>query len=102
MANVTLYELLGISKERADDVAKRVRASYSESRSPEQWIERLKEEFGIDRDNAEIFACGWFAGKYAGVSEVFNVVAREIDEMKKDQAENVEKRGRYPPQDGYA
>ena len=67
MADATLYKLLGVSKEQADEIARRVRA---------------------------FFACGWFAGKYAGVSEVFNVVAREIDE--------IEKENKYPPPDGYA
>jgi hypothetical protein len=54
-------------------------------------ISRLIDEFDIDQESAEIFACGWFAGKYAGVSEVFNVVQREIDEMEKDQAGRAEK-----------
>jgi hypothetical protein len=57
-------------------------------------ISRLIDEFDIDQESAEIFACGWFAGKYAGVSEVFNVVQREIDEM--------EKENKHPPPDGYA
>jgi hypothetical protein len=48
MSNVTLYELLGITKERADEVARKVRASFSESETPGQWIRELIEEFGID------------------------------------------------------
>ncbi|MCX6670066.1 MAG: hypothetical protein NTV25_09755 [Methanothrix sp.] len=102
MADVTLYKLLGVSKEQADEIARRVRASFSESKGPAEWISRLIDEFDIDQESAEIFACGWFAGKYAGVSEVFNVVAREIDEMEKDQAGRAEKENKYPPPDGYA
>ncbi len=102
MADVTLYKLLGLSKERADEVARKVRASFSESRGPAEWIARLIDEFDIDQERAEIFACGWFAGKYAGVSEVFNVVAREIDEMEKCQAERSEKESKFAPPDGYA
>ncbi len=102
MSELTLYELLGISKERADEIAKKVRASFSESKSPAEWISRLINEFNIDQGNAEIFACGWFAGKYAGVSEVFNVVQREIGKMEKNQAEQAEKNSKYPPPDGYA
>ncbi len=102
MADATLYELLGVSKERADEIAKKVRASFSESKSPAEWISRLINEFNVDQENAEIFACGWFAGKYAGVSEVFNVVQREIDEMEKEQVEKAEKKSKYPPPDGYA
>jgi len=97
MADVTLHGLLGVSKERAAEIAKKVRESFSESDGPDIWIRRMIEEFGIDEENAEIFACGWFAGKYAGVSEVFNVVQREMDEMEKDQ---IEKRNRYAT-DGY-
>jgi hypothetical protein len=102
MADVTLHKLLGVSKEQADEIARRVRASFSESKGPAEWISRLIDEFDIDQENAEIFACGWFAGKYAGISEVFNVVAREIDEMEKGQAGREELENKYLPPDGYA
>ena len=102
MADISLYELLGISKENADEIAKKVRASFSESKGPAQWIERLISEFDIDREDAEIFACGWFAGKYAGVSEVFNAVQKEIDDMQKDRLLKAEGEGRSIPPDGYA
>ena len=102
MANTTLYELLGISKERADEVAKKVRKSFSDSKAPDEWIKQLIEEFHIDKEYAEIFACGWFAGKYAGVSEVFNVVQKEMDKRELDEAEKRELESRYPPPDGYA
>ena len=102
MADISLYELLGISKESADVIARKVRASFSESSGPAEWIERLISEFDIDRENAEIFACGWFAGKYAGVSEVFNAVQREIDDMEKDRLEKAEMDRRYNLPDGYA
>jgi hypothetical protein len=101
MSNVTLYELLGITKERADEVARKVRASFSESETPGQWIRELIEEFGIDKDKAEIFACGWFAGKYAGVSEVFNVVQKEMEAMEKDRVEKMEIESKYCGPDGY-
>ena len=71
-------------------------------RLPAEWIRELIEEFGIDQENAEIFACGWFAGKYAGVSEVFNVVQKEMDVMEKDRAEKKEMESKYPAPDGYA
>ena len=102
MANKTLYELLGISKERADEVAKKVRESFSDSKTPGEWIEQLIEEFHISKECAEIFACGWFAGKYAGVSEIFNVVQKEMDKRELDEAEKRELESRYPPPDGYA
>lgn len=102
MANTTLYELLGVSKERADEISKKVRASFSGSKTPGEWIFRLIEEFHIDKENAEIFACGWFAGKYAGVSEVFNAVQKEMDEREQDEAERRELDRRHPPPDGYA
>jgi len=101
MASINLYELLGISRERADEIARKVRDSFSQSDTPGEWIERLIEEFGVKRDNAEIFACGWFAGKYAGVSEVFNVVQKEIDSMEKDKAEKRELDSQHPGQNGY-
>jgi hypothetical protein len=91
-ANTTLYKMLGISRERADEIARVVRASFSESGSPSEWVRRL----------AEAFACGWFAGKYAGVSEVFQTVQREIDRRETDLAEKKERHNRYPPPDGYA
>jgi hypothetical protein len=102
MANKTLYELLGVSKEQADEIAKKVRALFSDSKTPDEWIFRLIEEFHIDKKNAEIFACGWFAGKYAGVSEVFNVMQREMDEREQDEAKKREMDSRHPPPDGYA
>ena len=102
MASITLYELLGIPKERADEIARQVRDSFALSGTPGEWIERLIEEFGVDKDKAEIFACGWFAGKYAGVSEIFNVVQKEIDSLEKDKAEKRELNSRHPGQNGYA
>ena len=99
----TLYELLGISRERADEIAGMVRASFSESRGPSEWIVRLAEQFHIEGEElAEAFACGWFAGKYAGVSEVFQTVQKEIDKRETDMALEKEKQSRYPPPDGYA
>jgi len=99
----TLYELLGLSRERADEIARMVRASFSESTSPSEWIARLAEEFQIDSEElAEVFACGWFAGKYAGVSEVFQTVQKEIDRKELDLAEKMERQSRHPPPDGYA
>ena len=46
---ITLYQLLGITKERADEISRMVRASFSESSGPTEWIVRLAEEFQIDR-----------------------------------------------------
>lgn len=88
MPNTTLYELLDISRERADEVA--------------EWIKRLAEYFDIDQENAEVFACGWFAGKYAGVSEIFSTVQKEMDKREIDLADMRERESRYPPPDGYA
>jgi hypothetical protein len=102
MANTNLYELLGISKARADEISKKVRASFSDSNTPGEWILRLIKEFNISEENAAIFACGWFAGKYAGVSEVFNAVQKEIDEREQDEAEKRVLESRHPPPDGYA
>lgn len=102
MASITLYELLGVSKERADEIARKVRDSFAQSDTPGEWIESLIEEFGVDRSTAEIFACGWFAGKFAGVSEVFNVVQKEIDSMEKDKEEKMERDNHHPGQNGYA
>ncbi len=107
MTDVTLYELLGISKERSDEIAKKVRASFSESKGPAEWIKRLIDEFDIEPETAEIFACGWFAGRYAGVSEVFKAVQREVERMERDQVERAEiemakKESRHSQQDGYA
>ena len=102
MTNKSLYELLGISKTRADEISKKVRASFSDSRTPGEWIFRLIEEFHISEENAEIFACGWFAGKYAGVSEVFNAVQKEIDQREQDETEKRMLESRHPPPDGYA
>jgi hypothetical protein len=97
MAEVTLYEILGISKERADEVARRVRKAFSESRNPQDWVKRLIEDAGVTPETAEIFACGWFAGRYAGVSEVFNVVQREMYKMEKGKEKD-----NYLPTEGYA
>ncbi|OPY49256.1 MAG: hypothetical protein A4E48_02348 [Methanosaeta sp. PtaU1.Bin060] len=103
MTDVTLYELLGLSKEQSDEIAKKVRAFFSESRSPADWIGRMIDEFHIaDPKSAEIFACGWFAGRYAGVSEIFRSVQREVERMEKDQVVKAEKESKYSPQDGYA
>lgn len=106
MTNVTLYELLGISKERSDEIAKMVRASFSESRGPAEWIKRLIDEFDIDPKTADVFACGWFAGRYAGVSEVFKAVQREVERIEKDQEraeiERAKKESCHSQQDGYA
>lgn len=101
MASIKLYELLGITKERADEIARKVRDSFAQSDTPEEWIGRLIEEFDVDRNNADIFARGWFAGKYAGVSEVFNVVQKEIDSMEKDKAEKRGQESRHSGQNGY-
>ncbi|MFB3765542.1 MAG: hypothetical protein ACE14P_09895 [Methanotrichaceae archaeon] len=101
MADATLYEILGVSKERANEIAKIVRNSFSKSRSPADWIKELIDEFGITPETAEVFACGWFAGRYAGVSEVFNIVQQEMDKIEKDKAEKAEKESRYPQSDGY-
>ncbi len=102
MAKATLYEILGLSREQADEIARAVRESFSESNTPEEWISQLAEKFGVDDKNAEIFACGWFAGKYAGVSEVFNRVEKEIDGLERDEAEKKAQKSRYLPLDGYA
>ncbi len=101
MADATLYKLLGISKERAEEIAKRVREAFSESKSPEEWVKRLADEFNISPEKAEAFACGWFAGRYAGVSDVFNVVQKEMDKIEKDKAEKAEIESQYC-MDGYA
>jgi hypothetical protein len=97
MAEVTLYEILGISKERADEIARMVRKAFSESRNPQDWVKGLIEDAGVTPETAEIFASGWFAGRYAGVSEVFNVVQREMDKMEKGREKDS-----YPPTEGYA
>jgi hypothetical protein len=101
MADYTLYEILGISRERAEEIARRVREAFSDSKSPEEWVKRLVDEFDIAPEMAEAFACGWFAGRYAGVSDVFNVVQNEMDKIEKDKAEKAEKESRYCT-DGYA
>jgi len=101
MADYTLYEILGVSRERAEEIARKVREAFSESKSPEEWINRLVDEFGIEPKTAEVFACGWFAGRYAGVSDVFNVVQKEMDKIEKGKAKKAEKEGRYC-MDGYA
>jgi hypothetical protein len=102
MADATLYEILGVSRERADEIAKIVRESFSKSRGPTDFVKRLIDDFGITPENAEVFACGWFAGRYAGVSEVFNIVQREMDKLEKDKAERESRESKYPPGEGYA
>jgi hypothetical protein len=102
MAEANLYEILGVSKERADEIAKAVREAFSKSSGPADFVRRLIEDFGITPENAEVFACGWFAGRYAGVSEVFNIVQREMDKLEKDKAEREIRENRYPPGEGYA
>jgi hypothetical protein len=101
MADYTLYEILGISRERAEEIARRVREAFSDSKSPEEWVKRLVDEFDIAPEMAEAFACGWFAGRYAGVSDVFNVVQNEMDKIENGKAEKAEKESRYCT-DGYA
>ena len=101
MTNTTLSDLMGINKQRAYEVAKRVRASFSESETLGDWIAGLMEEFGIDEGNVDVFACGWFAGKNAGVTELFNVVQKEMEVMEKDQAEKKEVESKTLGQDGY-
>lgn len=103
MSDVTFYDLLCISKERAEEIARKVRASYSESKSPDEWVKKLIEKFEVTPENAEVFACGWFAGRYAGVSDVFNVVQKEMEKMEKDRRERdrMEKYGDSGT-DGYA
>ena len=98
MSDITLYKLLGISKVRAEEIARVVRESFSKSRDPGEWMKELISQFQIEPEDAEIFACGWFAGRYAGVCEVFKTVSREIDK-----AEMENENGRqHPPNDGYA
>jgi hypothetical protein len=89
--------ILGISKDRADEIARIVRRAFSESENPTDWVKRLIEKADMTPEKAEIFACGWFAGRYAGVSEVFNVVQREMDKMEKGREKD-----NYPPTEGYA
>ena len=104
MVDATLYELLGISKKRADEIAKLVRVAFRESKSPAKWIQRLIDDFGVTREDADIFACAWFAGRYAGVSEVFKVAQREMNKLEKEKAEKdkAETWQKYLPADGYA
>jgi hypothetical protein len=99
MAEDTFYQLLDVSKEKADEIAKMVRESLLASAGPEDWAKRLIEQFHISPECGEIFVCGWLAGRYAGASEVFSVVQREMDKMEKDKSE---KERRYPAEDGYA
>jgi len=109
MVDATLYELLGISKKRADEIAKLVRVAFRESKSPAEWIQRLIDDFGVTREDADIFACARFAGRYVGVSEVFKVAQREMNKLEKEKAEKdkaetdkAETRQKYLPADGYA
>ena len=99
--DATLYELLGISKERADEIAKKVREAFSESENPAEWVMRLINEFSISQEEADIFACAWFAGRYAGVSEVFRVVQWEMDRLDQKERDKARKDKTYPPSDGY-
>jgi hypothetical protein len=99
MADATLYEILGISKERAEEIASKVRDLLSSSKGPREWMESLVVQFEVGPECSEIFACGWFAGRYAGVSEVLNVVHKEMDKAEKERTEDENK---YPPADGYA
>lgn len=98
MVESTLYELLGMPKERADEIARMVREAFSESRDPVDWIRRLLDEMEIGPEKGDAFACGWYAGRYAGVSEVFKVVQREMEELERDKVE----RDRRYTTDGYA
>lgn len=91
MSQRTLYDLFGIPEERAEAIAKLVRKLFAESPSSEEWVESLIEQFEIGPEDREIFACGWFAGRYAGVSEVFTIVQKELDRTTGD----------YPPTTGY-
>ncbi len=102
MPDATLYALLGIPKERAEEIAKEVREAFSESRSPSEWVLRLINDFKISREDGVIFACGWFAGRYAGVAEVFKVVQWEMDKLDKEEKDKTEKDKLYPYSDGYA
>jgi len=90
---IQLYEVLGIEEKLAREIAEKVKKSFAESSSPEQWVRSLIEEFDIGPDQAQIFACGWFAGRYAGVSEVMKAVRTEM--------ENTDQKSRYQPPDGY-
>jgi hypothetical protein len=58
MAEDTIYDLLGISMERAEEIAGQVRKSFARSKGPGDWIKRLDEKFGIEEMSAEAFACG--------------------------------------------
>jgi hypothetical protein len=80
-----------------------VRAAFSESGSPTEWIQRLIDEFGISKDDGEIFACAWFAGRYAGVSDVFKVVQMEMDKLEREKTEKdkAEKENEELPISGY-
>lgn len=101
-SDATLYMLLGIPKERANEIAKKVRAAFSESRSPAEWVQRLIDEFKISQEDGTIFACGWYAGRYAGVAEVFKVVQRKMDKLEKEEKDKAEKEMMFLPSDGYA
>lgn len=100
-ADATLYALLGIPKERADQIAKKVRAAFSDSESSAEWVRRLIDGFNISQEDGDIFACVWFAGRYAGVAEVFKVVQWEINKLEKEEKDKAEKDKMYPPSDGY-
>lgn len=101
-SDATLYSLLGIPRERADEIAKKVRAAFSDSESSADWIRRLIDEFEIRQEEGVVFACGWFAGRYAGVAEVFKVVQWEMDKLEKEERDKAGKDKTYPPSYGYA
>ena len=94
MSNTTLYELLEIPEDRADMIAKLVRKLFYESSNSEEVVHKLIEHFNICPENREIFASGWYAGRYAGIAEVFATVQEELEKM----AENYPP---YPPSVGY-
>lgn len=85
MGEDSLYDILGLPKNKAEEIARKVRDAFSQSKTAREWVERLIEEFVIEPQGAEIFACGWFAGRYAGVSEVFKVVQMEMDKLERGQ-----------------
>lgn len=79
-----------------------MRSAFSESGSPAEWVQRLIEDFKISQKEGDVFACGWFAGRYAGVAEVFKVVRWEMDKLEKAEKDKVETQSKYSPSDGYA
>jgi len=79
-----------------------VREAFSESESPAKWVMRLINEFNISQEEADIFACAWFAGRYAGVSEVFRVVQWEMDRLEQKEKHEAWEDKTYSPSNGYA